>query len=70
MLFKPMEDLIVWPDNTQCYRYELHEMNHVSDDYLVIPYGSLFYPDGITIHEVDYDTVVKSRMAIYGLNKE
>lgn len=36
-------------------------MNHMSDDYLVIPYGSLFYPDGITIHEVDYDTVVKTR---------
>ena len=61
--FSSSEDLIVWSDNTQCYRYELHEMNHMSDDYIIIPVGSLHYPDGITIHEVDYDTVINQRKA-------
>lgn len=71
--FSSPDDLIVWSDNTQCYRYELHEMNHMSDDYIVIPVGSLHYPDenadfsrsgsGITIHSVDYDTVMKQRKA-------
>ena len=56
-----LANLCVWPDNTQCYMYELHEMQHMSDDYLVVSHGSLFYPDGITIHEVDYDTVVNAR---------
>lgn len=32
------EDLIRWPDGTECYRYELHEMRHMSDDYEVIPF--------------------------------
>lgn len=63
MRFNPREDICVWSDNTQCYRYELHEMNHMSDDYLVIPWGSLHYPDGITIHSVDYDAVIKQRKA-------
>lgn len=56
-----MEDILLWPDNTWCYRYELHEMNHMSDDYLTLAFGSLFYPDGITIIEPDYDAVVKCR---------
>lgn len=60
-MFNSSNDLVVWPDNTQCYRYELHEMQHMSDDYIVIPVGSLHYPDGITIHSVDYDTVIKQR---------
>ena len=34
------EDLIVWPDSTTCFAYELHEMTHMSDDYKRIPYGS------------------------------
>jgi hypothetical protein len=56
-----LEDVIVWPDNTWCYRYELHQMGHMSDDYLTIPFGSLHYPDGITIIDPDYDKIVKSR---------
>lgn len=32
------EDLIVWPCGTQCFRYELHEMTHKSDDYEVVPF--------------------------------
>lgn len=62
-MFNSSHDLVVWPDNTQCYHYELHEMTNMSDDYIVIPAGSLHYPDGITIHEVDYDAVVKQRKA-------
>ena len=27
------EDLIIWPDDTQCFAYELHEYTHKSDDY-------------------------------------
>lgn len=34
------EDIIVWADDTWCYRYELHEYMHMSDDYLVLPEGS------------------------------
>lgn len=64
MQYKSSEDILVWPDNTQCYMYELHEMQHMSDDYIVIPIGSLFYPDGITIHEVDYDAVVRTRRVL------
>lgn len=59
--FKSSEDLIVWSDNTQCYRYEFDETYHSTDDYIIIPVGSLHYPDGVTIHEVDYDTVVNQR---------
>lgn len=64
MQYTSLADILVWPDNTQCYRYELHEMQHMSDDYIVIPAGSMFYPDSITIHEVDYDTVVMARTAM------
>jgi len=64
MKFTPMQDILLWPDNTWCYRYELEEMSHMSDDYIVVPYGSLFYPDGITIHELDYDTIINSRRAM------
>jgi hypothetical protein len=35
-------------------------------DYLVVPFGSLFYPDGITIHEVDYNKVVAGRNNMKG----
>jgi hypothetical protein len=54
-------DIILWSDNTWCYRSELHTMTHMSDDYLVIPVGSLHYPDGITIFDVDYDKVIATR---------
>ena len=35
-----LEDLILWPDGTWCYRYELYEMNHMGDDYEVLSYDS------------------------------
>jgi hypothetical protein len=31
------DDIIEWPDGTLCYRHELGEMNHMSDDYTVVP---------------------------------
>ena len=74
-----LEDVILWPDNTWCYRYELHQMQHMSDDYLVVPFGSLHYPesadfsrsgfDGITIIDPNYDKIVKSRQT-YAFRKE
>lgn len=30
------EDIVVWPDDTWCYRHDLPTMNHMSDDYEVI----------------------------------
>jgi len=35
-----IEDLLMWSDGTWCYRYELSEMNHMSDDYRVIAFDS------------------------------
>lgn len=34
------DDVIVWPCGTWCYRYELAEFSHKSDDYEVLPDGS------------------------------
>ena len=30
------DDILRWSDGTWCYRYELGEMTHMSDDYEVI----------------------------------
>jgi len=32
-----LEDTIMWADGTTCYRYELPDMSHKSDDYEAIP---------------------------------
>lgn len=45
------EDVIVWADGTWCYRYELHEMNYMSDDYRVLQYASGDWSLFLTIHE-------------------
>lgn len=37
------EDIMLWSDGTNCYRYELSEMNHMSDDYIVLYYNSEGY---------------------------
>lgn len=34
------EDIILWPDGVWCYRYELEDMSHKSDDYQIIEYGT------------------------------
>lgn len=43
---KDSEDIFLWSDGTNCYRYELSEMNHMnhmSDDYIVLYYNSEGY---------------------------
>lgn len=37
------DDVCLWPDGTWCYRYELPEMSHMSDDYQVLAFGSADY---------------------------
>ena len=32
-----IDDLILWPDGVWCFRGNLHEYTHKSDDYRVIP---------------------------------
>ena len=34
------DDVLVWADGSWCYRYELHEMSHMSDDYTTLPSGA------------------------------
>ncbi len=38
------EDILLWPDDmtgpTWCWRHELSEMSHMSDDFEVLPFGS------------------------------
>ena len=38
-----IEDILLWPDGTWCYRYELKEMTHKSDDYGVLYFDSEEY---------------------------
>lgn len=37
------EDILRWPDGSWCYRHELPEMGHKSDDYEVITEDSPEY---------------------------
>ena len=34
------EDLLVWPCGSWCYRGDLEEMSHLSDDYVVLSFCS------------------------------
>lgn len=34
------EDIFVWADGSWCYRYEIHEYGHKSDDYEVLWYNT------------------------------
>jgi hypothetical protein len=38
-------DILVWADNTWCYRSELSEMSHMSDDYDILYIGTDEYED-------------------------
>lgn len=40
-----VEDVLLWPDGTYCYRHELQEMTHKSDDYVVLFAGSKKWKD-------------------------
>ena len=35
------EDVFLWPDGTWCYRHELLEYGWLSDDYIVLEYGTI-----------------------------
>ncbi len=38
-----MEDVFLWSNGDWCYRYEIFEMKHKSDDYCVLYFGSREY---------------------------
>lgn len=63
MQYKASNDILIWPDNYWCFRSEYAKYSNLND-FVVVPYGSLFYPDGVTIHEVDYDAVIDARRAM------
>ncbi len=40
-----IEDVFIWCDSAWCYRYESNEMQHLSDDYKVLSFGTKEYDD-------------------------
>jgi len=34
-------NLIIWPDDTWCFRFELEDYSHKSDDYYTLPFNSV-----------------------------
>lgn len=44
------EDAIWWPCGTWCFRHELPEMQHKSDDFNAIPFGTPEYDQFIELH--------------------
>ena len=36
-----IEDIILWPDGTWCYRHGLTEYGYMSDDYFVVEYDTI-----------------------------
>ena len=47
------DDVILWPCGTWCYREELAEFTHKSDDYEQIPAGSLRARDIVMDPHID-----------------
>lgn len=39
------EDICLWADGTWCYRDELPQYSHMSDDYEVVPFNTVRYWD-------------------------
>ena len=37
---KDVEDIILWPDDVWCYRYQMADHTYKSDDYVVLEYGT------------------------------
>ena len=52
MTRKSGEDIVLWCDGTWCYREELEEMTHMSDDFIVIPVRAEEW-DKITSENID-----------------
>jgi len=48
------DDIILWADGTWCYRYELAEYTHMSDDYTVYGYMSDAWLNMIDLLEAGY----------------
>ena len=44
------EDIVLWPDDTACFREELHSFSWKSDDYEIIPVGSERYDALLQLH--------------------
>ena len=42
---RSLDDVFVWPDGTWCYRYEKDEFHHMSDDYMVVFFGTKGYDE-------------------------
>lgn len=40
-----IEDVILWPDGTWRYRHEQTEYGYMSDDYIVLEYGTARWCD-------------------------
>lgn len=39
------QDIMLWPDGTWCFREELGDMVHMSDDYEIFYVGTMIYND-------------------------
>lgn len=58
---KPLhgDDICIWSDNTYCDGRELHEMSHMSDDYIRIPVDCEIWLRFVNGEEpMTYDAVV------------
>ena len=43
------DDILIWPDGSSCFRSELHQMTHLSDDYVVLRHGSVMWRNELDI---------------------
>lgn len=48
------EDIIVWPNDVWCFREDLEGMNHMSDDYRVLPFESDTWKIFMSSQSLDY----------------
>lgn len=47
-----LEDILVWPCGTWCYREELNQMSHLSDDYQVLWFDTDAYISFLQVNEL------------------
>jgi hypothetical protein len=46
-----LEDIFLWPNGEWCYRYEREQMNHKSDDFEVLYFGTDRYQAFVVLNE-------------------
>lgn len=46
-MIQSTEDIIEWPDGTMCFREDLEQMTHKSDDYRVVYFDSSEYEQSL-----------------------